>query len=88
MSTNPLIDQAKCDRHPDKAGVCALCGSAVSTYNANAAVVEQRPEARDLDWWAACDNADCSNAYGDGCFQGLPDWVLSNKKAPEVSPEG
>lgn len=32
-------------------------------------------EAATSDWWAACDNADCRNACGEGFFQSYPDFV-------------
>jgi hypothetical protein len=90
MNLNPLIEQAKADRHPDDANccknnVCRTCGAHVSGYNANASLRAARPEAND-DWWMACDNADCVHAYGEE--QGVsnsPDWVSGNGEAPPES---
>ena len=76
MNTNPLIAQASSDRHQDAfVKHCSSCGSTVSTYNANPGLVVQRPEAKDWDWWAACDNVECAHAYGEGYFQSPVDWV-------------
>jgi len=78
MTTNPLITQAAKDRHVrDNARTCTCCGSNISTYNANKSVVAVRPEASNWDWWAACDNANCVNAYGEGYFQERPEWIKS-----------
>jgi hypothetical protein len=84
MNQNPLIVLAAEDRHTECCTnqFCRACGSPVSTYNANQSVVVQRPEASEWDWWTACDNADCLNAYGEGEFQGKPDWVVEGKLAP------
>jgi len=77
MKPNLLIEQAKIDRHVTCCvnQVCRDCGAHVSSYNCNASVIAQRPEAVDKDWWAACDNADCKNAYGEGSFQMPLKWV-------------
>jgi hypothetical protein len=75
MKRNPLFEQAAKDRHLEARLVCLVCGSIVSTYNANASVVAVRPEAAKWDWWAACDNAHCENAQGEGYFQGSPRWA-------------
>lgn len=77
MNTNPLIALARSDRHTECCGhdICAACGSPVSTYNANADLVDQRPEASEWDWWCACDNADCIHAYGEGLFQEPLGWM-------------
>lgn len=76
MNINPLVALASTDRHIRlQAQTCTCCGSTVSTYNANPDVVSLRSEASEWDWWAACDNADCVNAYGEGYFQESPDWI-------------
>jgi hypothetical protein len=91
MNLNPLMEQAKADRHPDEANcckdnICKTCGAHVSGYNANAALRAARPEAEHEDWWMACDNADCVHAYGEG--QGVnnwPDWIGKDGEEPEES---
>jgi hypothetical protein len=76
MNLNPLVTLAKKDRHVTVTQkTCICCGSKVSTYNANAKVIALRPTANNSDWWAACDNADCVNAEGEGYFQEQPDWI-------------
>jgi hypothetical protein len=91
LNLNPLMDQAKADRHPDDANcckdnICKTCGAHVSGYNANEALRAARPEAEHEDWWMACDNADCVHAYGEG--QGVshwPDWIRKDGEEPEES---
>jgi hypothetical protein len=76
--TNPLFELAAKDRHTEDCCSrqrCGVCGCHVSTYNANASVIAQRPEADDWDWWVACDNANCEHAYGEGLFQNPIGWV-------------
>lgn len=75
--SNPLISTAKQDKHAvsPRDWTCKTCGSHVSTYNCNQHLVEARPEASRWDWWAACDNEACPNAYGEGYFQGVPEWA-------------
>lgn len=74
---NPLVTLADASRHKNCCTKqrCRGCGSHVSTYNCGAALVAARPEAATEDWWIACDNANCSNAYGTWLFQSVPDWV-------------
>lgn len=81
IKENPLVTQAAQDRHTDCCtnDTCKACGSRVSTYNCNAALVEQRPTAAAWDWWSACDNADCVHAQGEGVFQEPLDWVNKAK---------
>ena len=79
MRQNPLMTQADIDRHKFnccKDQTCRECGSHVSGYNCNDVLLSMRPEAKDWDWWLACDNADCQHARGEGLFQRKPDWVL------------
>ncbi|AKF13615.2 hypothetical protein PHIN3_352 [Sinorhizobium phage phiN3] len=57
-------------------GKCKDCGSAVSHYTCNTDLISKRPEASEWDWWTACDNSDCENHYGEGIFQGRPDWDI------------
>jgi hypothetical protein len=78
VKLNPLIETAGKDRHDGDccaSNYCRVCGMHVSGYNANWALIEQRPEAAKEDWWIACDNGDCEHAYGEELFQGLPEWV-------------
>lgn len=77
MNINPLIELARPDRRAVCCNddICTVCGSPVSTYNANADLVDQRPEASNWDWWCACDNADCVHAYGEGLFQEPLGWM-------------
>jgi hypothetical protein len=76
MNTNSLVMLAAVDRHHRPiARRCKCCGSTISTYNANPSLVALRPEAVNWDWWAACDNADCEHAYGEGYFQDPLDWI-------------
>lgn len=56
-------------------GRCRACGSPVTGYTANAALIALRPEAASWDWWVACDNVACDHHYGEGLFQVEPDWV-------------
>ena len=85
---NHLIERAAADRHdPSKYGYfCKVCGTHASSYNCNASLIAERPEAEEWDWWIACDNADCCNAYGEGFFQGKPDWI--GKNSPVAVPTG
>jgi hypothetical protein len=78
MQKNSLLEKAARDLHIICCinQFCSLCGSHVSGYNANESVINERPEADAWDWWLACDNADCVNSYGEGIFQGRPDWVI------------
>lgn len=57
-------------------GRCAACGAPVSHYACNADLIAKRPEARDSDWWAACDNTACANHCGEDVFQDTPDWEI------------
>jgi len=57
-------------------GVCAACGSPVSHYTANAALIARRPAAAGEDYWAACDNELCPNHDGEGFLQSVPDWEV------------
>lgn len=79
---NPMIETCAASRHGDCCAnnVCLSCGAHVSGYNATAEVIAARPEAAREDWWLACDNADCANAYGEGLFQFLPDWCESEER--------
>ena len=75
---NPLVIQAASDRHTECCvnQHCQVCGSHVSTYNANESLSAARPEAwMQWDWWVSCDNADCIHAWGEGLFQTPPSWV-------------
>jgi hypothetical protein len=54
---------------------CRNCGAHVSSYNCNSGLVKYRPEGEACDYWAACDNALCSHAYGTGYYADLPSWV-------------
>ena len=76
MNLNPLVKLAAYDRHMHSVTrTCTCCGSDISTYNANSKVVALRADAVNWDWWAACDNADCEHAEGEGYFQESPDWI-------------
>ena len=59
--------------------LCAACGAPVLTYTSNADLVNERPDAIDSDWWAACGNGECANHHGEGLFQDIPDWAISAK---------
>ncbi|WP_459252796.1 hypothetical protein [Paraburkholderia sediminicola] len=74
---NPLKTLAASCRHTKccQDDMCVACGSPVSTYNANADLINQRPDANDWDWWCACDNADCVHAYGEGIFDEPLEWT-------------
>jgi hypothetical protein len=78
VKPNPLIEQAKTERHKNcDYLICKSCGANVSTYNANWPFIKHRPEADEWDWWAACDNANCEHAYGEGYFQTKLKWTTS-----------
>lgn len=83
MILNPLIENAVQDLHRGSCCVnkfCKSCGSHVSGYNCNQFLIHERPEGAEWDWWVACDNSCCVNAYGEGFFQSSPDWVgIKNK---------
>jgi hypothetical protein len=73
-----LIVLAHRERHaegPLGRRVCVTCGARVSCYTSSPTLHALRPEAVDWDWWVACDNAACPHSYGEGEFQGAPDWV-------------
>jgi hypothetical protein len=74
---NKLITEVADQRHDACCAkeFCRACGAHVSGYNANSPLVRMRPEAKGWDYWAACDNAACEHAYGEGFFQNNPDWV-------------
>lgn len=78
---NPLLHQAAENRHTKccQNRYCLRCDAKVSTYNCNDPVVAVRPDAAGWDWWAACDNADCENAFGEGEFQEMPEWIEVRK---------
>ena len=62
------------DRIDSYQGRCETCGSTTSHYNCNVDLISKRPEASPHDWWAACDNPECKNHYGEGLLQSNPDW--------------
>lgn len=82
MPENKLIRRATEDRHTSCCAdqFCKVCGSHVSTYSANAALIGQRPLAKDEDYWIACDEADCDHAYGEPLGQDSPDWITRKEK--------
>lgn len=56
---------------------CRECGASASSFNANPALLDLRPEADGFDYWAACDNIDCQFSYGAGYYaDGLPPLFL------------
>lgn len=79
MNLSPLVLLAAKDRHTGKPTKyrydCKICGCPVSTYNCNSTLLEHRPKGEGWDWFLACDNADCTNSWGEGFFQSKPDWV-------------
>lgn len=75
FTLNPLV-AAQADKRDGKPlGACHICRSRVSVYHCHGTLVVERPESEHEDWWIACDNANCSRAYGEGYFQVAPDWV-------------
>lgn len=77
MIENPLKILAATDRHAQPRWLCKDCGASVGTYNCNHSLISARPEGAGWDWWAACDNAECKNAEGEGYFQSSPDWTVN-----------
>jgi hypothetical protein len=54
---------------------CSDCGGRAHVFLCNGIVPLLRPES--LDYWAACDSAECMNAYGEDYGQSnTPTWLL------------
>lgn len=79
MKQNPLCHLAFPDKHKTSGGfwTCRACGANASTYNAGHALIAQRPDAGEKDYFVACDNADCENSAGVDIYDqnDEPSWV-------------
>lgn len=79
IKTAKAIPIASPDDDLGEIGRCLTCGAAVHGFTCNGDVVAVRPEADREDYWAACTNLACENAYGEGYLQDWPDWVEEAK---------